>query len=1168
MPDHLALAESDTASKESNRVFFWLLVCFICSGISGLIYEVAWVRSLELIFGATTFAVATVLASFMGGLALGSYFMGRYAARLQKLHPLLLYGVLEVLIAVVAILIPLTFQALIPAYQWVWKVSHASFFSFSIIRFLLSALILLLPTFLMGATLPVVSDFVGRESALGKRRIGMLYACNTLGAVIGCLAAGLWLFPKIGLANTQWVAVGFNVAAALGAFLLARHQIRTSPARISGNEPARSEPVVGVRIDGSSEPVGNGSRDFLPAKAAHLLIAIYAVSGFVAMLYEVAWSRVLVMVLGSSTYAYTIMLGTFLFGLMLGAWISTRWFVKSTSPLFAAGFCQWGIALTSFAGVLLVEELPFYYLKAFEAFHPDATGLLSLQFLLSAGVMTLPTLGLGAMFPITINAIASARDDTARCVGRAYALNTVGAIVGSVVAGFWLVPQLGSQKTLLVGIALNALFGLAAVLAALPVSLRRYRIAFPLLIIVFCLNLFYSTPPWDPAVMSSGIFRYVRQYLGVTRERFRENARKITGELLLFKEGLTCTVTVFRNLECMSLLVNGKPDASTPWANPMAEDGVEDRPLHDLPTQTLLGQLPLLLAPQRDNVLVIGLGSGITLGSVLTHPVKSVECVELEDAVVRGSRFFEDFNGRPLSDPRAHLVVNDARNHLLVTPRKYDVIISEPSNPWIPGAANLFTREFFEMSKSRLQSNGLFCQWIQLYELQLPHFQTILRTFSSVYPEMHLFRVNDDAILVGSLQPCPLVESKLRARLTSRIAADLARIRVRNIEDLLAWYLIGGTELQSVLTKERFNTDDNMLIQFAAPLEMLAGHSKEKFTPFVSLFLDRTSAALSHVLLDESSDQAAFWVRVGQAALRSKSYSLAVLYAETSSKMRANPQALELLASALRGNGERDRALSILQIGESRFPDSPEVLRGLAIFHSRERHWQEAAGFAERLLALIPHDPVGLYCLGQKQFYAEDQTASLATFERIPPSLRTMDELEPLPYYLGSLYSRVKRHPQAIDEFRKFLKKQPEHVGARAQLAAALYESGDISAAVSQWQHIGRLNQLKSSALVSQAEVDSRSGRSDEGARKVEQALRLDGNNSELALLLARHKHSRGDREGAIELLRHHLRWHPDRPLVVGYLSQLLAGQNNAPEAKLLAMRYRALTGRSWEEIP
>jgi spermidine synthase len=1122
--------------------------------MSGLIYEVAWVRSLELIFGATTFAIATVLASFMGGLACGSYCMGRFASRLEKFHPLRVYGVIEVLIGIVAILIPLTFRALVPIYQWVWQVSHASFITFSLIRFLLAALILLVPTFLMGATLPIMSSFVSRQPGLAKKRIGLLYTFNTVGAVLGCVAAGLILFPRIGLAQTQWVAIGFNAAAALGAFLLSR-----SAAHWNGTKSATP--------DTASDPARTAPQP-LPVAHIRLLVAIYALSGCVAMLYEVAWSRTLVMVLGSSTYAYTIMLATFLSGLAIGAWLGTRFLMRSFSPLVASGLCQLFIALSTFASVFLIEEMPFLYLKCYEAFRPGPTGLLNVQFLLAASLMILPTIGLGAMFPITIQGLNSNAGGAAKVVGWAYALNTLGAIAGSVLAGFWLVPQFGSQKTLLSGIAVNALLAWAALALVVPPRLIRFRPVLPVIVILFCANLFYATPAWDPSVMSSAVFRYVNQYLGLTREAFRARVQKISGEILAFKEGLTCTVTLFRNPEMTSLLVNGKPDASTPSGLNPIPDNSPIAALHDLPTQQLLGQVPLMLVPRRDNVLVIGLGSGVTLGSVLTHPVKSVDCVELEDAVVQASRFFEDYNGRPLADPRTHLIVNDARNHLLVTDQKYDVIISEPSNPWITGAANLFTREAFELSKRRLQPDGVICQWFQLYELQEPYFQTILRTFRSVFPEVHLFRVTHDVILIGSMQPTPLRESELRARITGHVQSDLARIRIRSVEDFLAWYWIGGDELKRAIPPGPFNTDDNMLIEFAAPLQIIAQHAQGIGNTLHALYDDRTTGALATFQTDPATDQSQFWARVGRSVLRLKTPRLAHTYGEASLKFSMNPEGAEVLASALAARGDRARAQDVMLNAEHAFPKSPTLLRALALFHSEEAQWEKARSFAERLLAESPEDPFGLLYLGRSQFHLNELPASRETLQKIPLAARQTYDLPELSFYLGALYWMEKRYERSIEEYRAFLKTDPTHIEARAQLADALYHVGKISEAVTQWQHIGRINSSRADQLVAEARSFSRSGDTNEVSRRLEQAFHLDSNNTDFVLLLARQREAQGRTDSAVQLLEDFLQWHPDRPVVVGYLSQLLAVQKKNREANLLAARYRALTGHAWEQIP
>jgi len=1120
--------------------------------MSGLIYEVAWVRSLELIFGTTTFAVATVLAAFMGGLACGSYFMGRLSTACDRFHPLRIYAALECLIAVIALLIPPLLHWLVPVYQLVWKTTHASFFSFSLIRFALSGLVLFVPTFLMGATLPVVSGFVSRAGKDGDQRIGLLYTFNTLGAVLGCAAAGLVLFPSIGLARTQWVAVVLNLVSAAGGLALAAESVHNVGESSASARPAGTDDAPGL----------------LTRTESNFLVTLYAASGFVAMLYEVAWSRVLVLVLGSSTYAYTIMLATFLLGLAVGAGLATRCRRVLTRPLFAAGLCQLAIALATYFSLFLVEEMPYFYLKGYETFHPSPRGLLSVQFLLAAGLMILPTLGLGAMFPITIHGLNSSGRKAARTVGWAYALNTVGAIGGSVLAGFWFVPQFGSQSTLLGGLAANTLLGLAALATVRTGRLARFRPGWVAGLLLLCAGAIYGTPRWDPAVMSSGVFRYVRDYLGLSRAAFRERARKVTGEVLLFDEGLTCTVTVFRNPDCLSLLVNGKPDASTPSGLTNPFDPNAPALLLDLPTQILLGQIPLLLAPQRDDALVIGLGSGLTLGAVLTHPVKHVQCVELEKAVVRGSRFFEDFNRQPLADPRLELVVNDARNHLLVTDRKYDVIISEPSNPWIPGAANLFTREFFEISRSKLRPQGVFCQWIQLYELQPAHFQTILRTFTSVFPEAHLFRVNSDAILVGSAPPLPIQESELESRLTPAVRSDLARIRIHDGAELLARYWVGGDELKRGLSAAPCNTDDNMFIEFVAPLQIMAGRARAG-APELSiagLFDGRTSGALPHVLLSEPDQAADFWARVSEAALQQLMPETPI-YSRHSLELRANARAAAVQGTVLLRQGQRSQARLLLETAARQFPNSPPLLRALAQVCALDENWTDARRYAESWVGQEPDNPLALFSLGRSLFYLQEPKASRAALERIAPAAGKAEELKDLPFYLGALHAKAGQYSAAAEHFNAFLRREPAHLEARVQMADALYRAGRPADAAVQWERIAQINALKARQSEREAEEDWQEGKREQAIGKLEQARRLDPSNTGLVLMLARARAGCGEVEAAAETLGQHLSSYPDRPAAVGYLSQLRARQQRTAEAQRLALRYRALTGKAWQEL-
>jgi spermidine synthase/tetratricopeptide (TPR) repeat protein len=617
-------------------------------------------------------------------------------------------------------------------------------------------------------------------------------------------------------------------------------------------------------------------------------------------------------------------------------------------------------------------------------------------------------------------------------------------------------------------------------------------------------------------------------------------------------------------------LVNGKPDASTPsgLSNPFDANAPES--LLDLPTQILLGQLPLLLAPARDDVLVIGLGSGLTLGSVLTHPVKDVECIELEDAVVQGSRFFEEFNGRPLADPRTKLVVNDARNHLVVTERTYNVIISEPSNPWIPGAANLFTREFFEISRSKLQSGGVFCQWIQLYELQSDHFDAILRTFLSVFPEVHLFRVNHDAILVGSEERQPIHESELLARLTPSVRQDLERIFVDGVEGVLARYWVGGEDLIRQVTAGPVNTDDNMLIEFAAPLQILANSGGDKTSQsqesIAGRFAGKTRGAIPHVILADPEQASEFWAKVSEETLLLRMPET-TLYSAASLEAKFNARAAAVRGMTLAMQGFREDAHSVLEKANSQFPDSPEVHRALARIFSQEQNWASVRNHAEVWVKGHPDDPPALFSLGRALYYLKESEASLAVLKRIPETASKLDELKGLPFYLGALQADRGDYGEAARSFHAFLRREPAHFEARVQLANSLYRAGRPAEAAVQWQGIARMNANKAAVLQGEAEQDWVEGKPDVTARKLEQANRLDPSNADIVLLLARVQALAGNSERAIHTLREHLAAYPDQPAALGYLSQILIAQDEEEAGRLMAARYRALTGEPWRNL-
>lgn len=774
-----------------------ILLCFFASGASGLIYQVVWVRELVLIFGATTFAASTVLTAFMGGLALGSYYFGRRTQRLAR--PLKMYGFLELGIGVYGLLVPMIFAALPSIYQPVWQQIHLSFVSLTLFRFGLVAVVLLIPTALMGATLPVLASYYARGSHRIGLKVGRLYSLNTFGAVMGAGLSGFVLIPAVGMRLTTIVAAAINLI--LGAVALG---VDSSVQRLPepSSERAQSNPgKPRSRLPG---------RERATRPAVFVVLFAFAVSGFVALAYEVIWSRVLALIIGSSVYAFSIMLTTFLIGLALGASIASHFVDRIRRPLIAFAFIESGVGLLSLAGAAVFNELPYAFVVLYKWFESSGFGLmLFARFLVASLVMIGPTLLLGALFPLVVRIVyggtgrqTAADPSLGKAVGNTYAVNTVGAIAGAFLSGFALIPTLGLLGTLRLSVALN--FVVATVLFLSRASgLSRAiggLISAGLLLIV----LFFE-PPWDVAIMSSGVYRYAPAMRTMNRGEFLDYFRQGNqGETLYYKEGITTTVAVQKQTGGRVLKVNGKPDAST---------GA------DLPTQVLIGGLPLLARSQTDNVLVIGLGSGVTLGTIERFPIKQLTCVELEPAVIEASHFFDDVNNRPLEDPRLRLIANDGRNYIETTAEKFDVIVSEPSNPWLTGAANLFTLEYFKHGADRLRDNGIFSQWLQIYEMPPDDVKSLVATFSSAFPYVAIFRaVGSDLMLLGSKQPIQLDLKALDSHFGDpRISAELNRVKVRDIADLLSYYYFGPEGTAKFAAGAPLNTDDNALIEFRSP---------------------------------------------------------------------------------------------------------------------------------------------------------------------------------------------------------------------------------------------------------------------------------------------------------------------------------------------------------------
>jgi spermidine synthase len=663
-------------------------------------------------------------------------------------------------------------------------------------KFVLSVALIFVPSFLMGGTLPVLSRFIIRSLARVESDVGWLYGINSLGAMTGSVIAGFVLIPSLGLNLTVLFAVALNLAVGLVALLW----------------QAVARPLAHDGHDNEAE-----AASFYPRNQVLVAVCGVALSGAAALIYEIAWIRLLSLVLGSSAYSFSLMLAAFIGGLAAGGFaVSRPWVAKFDSYLLFA-VAELSAAIAVVLTLPVYERLPFYF--AFIADHfvrvPGSFWVYqAIQFLTAFSLMFVPTFFMGMAVPLATRVAARSLETAGRQIGQVFAANTTGTIVGAVAAGLFLLPMLGIKRLIELAVAINLLVGLAAVaFAPRWRSIQKGWLAGSSLAFFVWYLLFF--PAWDHNILSSGMFRQRGATLGTSYQEFKDSRRE---KILYYRDGANMTVAVLQaGDEHIVLKVNGKVDASTTG---------------DLPTQILSGHLPLLLQPLARRVLVIGMGSGITAGSVLRHPVERVDLAEISPEVVEGSRFFSPFNHEPLRDPRLRLHVEDAKTFLRVPGARYDVIISEPSNPWMAGTANLFSVEFYRDARQRLVPEGLMVQWFHTYEMSDETLRLVLRTFAGAFEHVSLWSPKaGDLLLIGSQKPPVLDLTKSFERVKdAAVREDLARVGIRSLAGVMSLQALSDKGVRSAAGKGRLNEDVFPVLEYEAPKAFFLGQTAQLLT--------------------------------------------------------------------------------------------------------------------------------------------------------------------------------------------------------------------------------------------------------------------------------------------------------------------------------------------------
>ena len=989
---------------QMNRRLF--TVVYTCSGAAALVYEVAWTRLLTLQFGHTVAATSIVLAAFMGGLAIGAWAAGSVAGRIAQPQRLMVYAVLELLVAAAAVALPLLLSAASPALGWAYADATTPI-RFTLTRILLGLVLLGIPAAAMGATFPLAAAWFARGDEAAAGDASRLYAANTAGAAVGALAAGFWVIPAIGLRGATWTGVALNAIAAGGAFWLGRQE----PAAVSRTASA---PVPKPRAATRRASSRNSSRALQAARMPQPVLgcAAAAISGFAALVYEVTWTRLIAVIVGPTTYAFATMAATFIGGLAIGSTVGTRIVRRSRRPaVWLSVMLVLSAAAAAVSAWLAASWLPLLIANLVV----DTTlpfGALLLRRAAMIGALLLPmTFAPGATFPLALSVASAGASSVSRDTARVYTANTCGAIAGSLSAGFLLVPYFGLRATLH-GVAIAGVLAGAMCLAISLADARSGRLKAVVTASTVALAstaLILLLPQWDRRLLSSGAYLYAAYLQPGDLDILLE-----AGDLDYYKEGAAGIVTVRTVTGRRSLTVDGKVDASTG---------------SDMPTQRLLGLLPVLLHPRPDDVCVIGLGSGVTIATALAAgPVRSADVVEISPEVVEASRLFARQNKDVFKDPRVRTIVGDGRSHLALTTRRYDVIVSQPSNPWMAGIAALFTHEYLESARSRLKPDGVFGQWAHTYDISADDLRSIVRTFTSVFPEATLWMIGDTDLLLlgtnGTMAPHLTAFADQVSRGGARgVLAEMGIPQPAGSFALASLFVGGQRELASYADGATIQNDDRMALEFSTPRDLRGQTSNHNAAAIRALAASAVKPPAVQDAYDRANDES--WAARAKLELDAEAYGLA--YDALKQAATLNSRNQDALMQSVRAAARSGRLAEVRAWLESLVlaePDNAVVRIELSRMLVNERNFTRALELSEEALRLAPNDTRGLESLAAAAAASGDVGRLSAIVDMMATRLPDFAEV----YYYRALSLVQRGRPQeAMAEVRRGIAATPQH---------------------------------------------------------------------------------------------------------------------------------------------
>lgn len=879
---------------------------------------------MSLFLGSAQWAIATVVASFMGGLALGSYWGGRLADRLPVSRLPRAYALLEAGVALFGVSSPFLVHG---AQVLGLKAGLLSlpFWPQTIVWFFIGFALFAFGTALMGATTPVLVRWYAHQNKTFGTAVGRLYAANTLGGVLGVAACGFYLVEHWGLFKSLLCAGAVNALCAGLVWLLPSENPGSDlpPTQNAGSSPARP-----------------------------LSLGILFLSGLGAMICQIGWTRAMTLVVGSSVYSFSVILLCFLSGLTLGGFFASRLLAHQKPSWNHAGLIAGILAGVILLVLPLFNQLPYFLVRLYPLTADRLIPLGSVHLFLCSLVVLAPTVLMGLFYPWALSCSCGPEEKSGSSFGTHAAANVLGVVVGALLTGFVLIPGLGIESSLLAAVIV---YGLASLLSWSASESPKKRLACVLTVALLAAGVALD-PPWDPHALSSGVFLYAPAFRHLKSYRdFSEDVNR--NQVLYHKDGPSSTITVLEEPWGNRFLrVNGKTDASTGT---------------DMSTQWLLAYAPrLVLSRPPKKIMVIGLGSGVSSGSCATDKaVERIDCVEIEPAVRKAASFFSTANRWVLEDPRFHLIFADARHQLTGSRETYDMIISEPSNPWIAGVAALYTREAFELVRQRLEpETGVFCQWIHSYSMGEKDFKMILATFQSVFPHtLLLTSASKDFLILGSASPLVFDFTNITKtwKENPSMAEDMRQMGFGHpFGFLAAAFVLDEADLKKYVEGSPLQSDDTMALEFSAPRFLFKGDDSDILS---GLQQAKTALLPAHITgLDLSSKEwALLYNLAGETFMRLKNAAAAGQWFEKAAQ--TGPPDARTWTNLARIANIQNQDLKAEELYKKAIRTDPAF--PLPYFHLGQLYVvqgleDKGLPFLEKGMALAPYDPMGSFALG------------------------------------------------------------------------------------------------------------------------------------------------------------------------------------------------------------